>query len=98
MRTGADQRSDERVEVILPVYVEQNMGMTRDFSANGIRFDTDGEFVPGNDIDFILEVETFTDKKLLKCKGRVVRAEAHDGRMSVAASVEESTLEPIKPI
>jgi hypothetical protein len=92
-----DQRSEPRVEVILPVYVEESMGITRDFSASGIRFDTDGEFEPGSDIDFVLEVETLTDRKLLKCKGKVVRTEAHDGRVCVAASIDESCLEPIKP-
>jgi hypothetical protein len=92
-----DQRSEPRVEVMLPVYFEQNMGVTRDFSANGIRFDTDGEFSPGSDIDFVLEVETLTDKKLLKCKGRVMRTEAHEGHVSVAASIYESRLESIKP-
>jgi len=93
MRTGADQRNDERVEVVLPVHLDEADGVTNNFSASGISFDTDAAYQPGSEISFVLDIESWTEKKQLKCKGRVVRAETHDGRTSVAVCIDESEIE-----
>jgi hypothetical protein len=94
MRTQTDQRSDERVEVMLPVHLQENSGTTHNFSASGVCFETDGAYPPGSEIDFVLEIDTFSEKKLLRCKGTVVRTTASNGKISVAASITESRLEP----
>lgn len=93
MPTGADQRIDERVEVVLPVHLDKADGVTSNFSASGICFDTDANYQLGSEISFVLDIETWSEKKQLKCKGRVVRAETHDGRTSVAVSIDESDME-----
>ncbi len=93
-----DQRSDERVAVMLPVHLDENIGTTHDFSASGICFETSADYVPGSEIDFVLEIETFDEKKLLHCRGKVVRTTAHDSKISLAASITESHLDPPVPL
>lgn len=93
METSDDKRSDERVAVMLPVHLDQVTGVTRDISASGICFDIDANYTPGSEINFVIEVETFSEKMLLKCKGQVVRVMQQEGRVSIAVSIAESVME-----
>lgn len=96
MHSGADQRSNLRVDVALPVYLDKDLdkatGLTNNFSASGISFDTDAHYQPGSEISFVLDIETLTEKKQLRCRGRVVRSVVNGGKISVAASIDESDL------
>jgi len=91
--SSREQRSDERVAVTLPVHLDKMTGVTRDVSASGICFDIDASYTPESDISFVIEVETGTEKMLLKCKGKIVRTEPHDGRVRIAVSIADSVME-----
>lgn len=66
----------------------------RDVSARGICFCLDSAIERGANIGFTLTLPpeiTLTESIRVQCKGRVVRVEdgAHDGRVTVAAVIEE---------
>lgn len=93
MKPNSEQRSDERVAVALPVHMDKMTGVTRDVSASGICFDIDAGYAAGSEVNFVIEVATFNEKMLLKCRGHVVRSEQHDGKVSVAVQIAESVME-----
>jgi hypothetical protein len=93
MTIKKNKRGEERVNVTLPVRLDNTSGLTRDVSASGICFEVDASYTPGSEISFVIEVETFTEKMLLKCKGSIVRTEAHGQKIGVAVKIIESVME-----
>lgn len=93
MTISKNKRSEERVNVVLPVRLDNMIGMTRDVSATGISFEVDANYTTGSEINFIIEMEAFNEKMLWKCKGSIVRTEAHGQKISVAVKITESVME-----
>lgn len=91
-----EKRREERVCTALPVDLGTATGITRDVSASGIFFETDASFTAGSAIDFTMEFDTPGGRMILKCRGSIVRTEAHDSRLGVAVKITESTMEPAK--
>jgi len=88
-----NKRSEERVNVALPVRLDNTSGLTRDVSASGISFEVDANYTLGSEISFVIEMEVFSEKMLLKCKGSIVRTETHDQKIGVAVKITESVME-----
>lgn len=94
--TQPHRRRDKRVETPLLVFLENARGITRDTSPSGAYFWTSGEYSPGQPISFSIELNTAGGKMMWKCKGAVVRTEPRDYMVGVAATIIESTVEPVR--
>lgn len=92
MAKHRNQRSEDRVSVLLPVLMENVKGVTRDVSPSGICFEINTNLNDGSDISFAIEMEAFNEKVLLKCKGNIIRTEAHGDKTSVAVRITESVM------
>ncbi len=87
-----EKRKGERVSTTLPVRLGAAIGITRDVSASGIFFETDASDAMRDLISFTMEFDTPRGKRMLKCKGDVVRIEPRDSRIGVAVRITESTM------
>jgi len=87
-----EKRKGERICTTLPVRLGTTTGVTRDVSALGIFFETDAADAMGDLISFTVELETPRGKRVLKCKGDVVRIEPHNARTGIAVRIIESTM------
>ena len=92
MAEGCEKRREERIAAVLPVRLNNAAGVTRDVSVTGIFFETDAALAPGSSIDFVVDVDTPSGKRILKCQGNIVRTEARDSRLGVAVKILESRL------
>lgn len=90
----ADRRRSRRIDVMLPVILENARAVTRDASASGVYFWKRGTFMYGDSIRFAIERETASGRILQKCRGVVIRTEPDDNGVGVAARIIESTTEP----
>ena len=88
-----DQRLEARIEVALPVALDHDAGLTRNVSASGICFEVDCDYTLGSEISFVIELETFNEKMILNCKGRIIRTEDHGDKKDVAVQLLESNLQ-----
>jgi hypothetical protein len=93
---GRNKRSEERVNVVLPVILDDKIGVTRDVSAAGISFEVDAKYALGSEISFVIELEILNEKMLLKCKGHIIRTETHGQKTGVAVKIAESIIEAVK--
>jgi len=93
MTIRKNRRAEERVKVELPVRLDNASGITRDVSASGISFEVDRNFTPESEISFIIEMDAFDNKMLLKCKGSIVRTEAGGEKIGVAVKIIESVMQ-----
>jgi len=101
MSEPQEKRGARRFALHLPVSVgaegkagQDAVGQIRDVSARGICFYLEHALDNGSPIGFTLTLPpeiTLTDSIRVHCKGRVVRVDnsAPDGRMAVAAVIEE---------
>ena len=87
-----ENRGRERVCTALPVRLGNATGMTRDVSASGIFFETDAADAMGDLISFTVEFDTPRGKRVLKCKGDVVRIEPRNAGTGIAVRIIESTM------
>jgi hypothetical protein len=90
-----DRRRRKRIDVALPVILENATGVTRDASASGVFFWKRGTFMYGDSIRFAIERISKSGKILQKCRGVVVRTEPDDKGVGVAARITESTTEHV---
>ena len=93
MEAKKDNRSEDRVNVALPVRLGPTAGLTHDVSASGICFEADASYSPASEISFEIELETPSEHMRLKCKGRIVRTETRGLRKTVAIKILESVME-----
>jgi hypothetical protein len=96
-----EKRSARRFALRVPVTITRNNGSSpneaaqiRDVSARGICFYLDAAVEKDAPIGFTLTLPpeiTLTESIRVQCKGRVVRVDdvANDGKISVAAVIEE---------
>ena len=87
-----NQRLAQRINVALPVSLGQGLGQTKNVSASGICFEVDAAYTLGSEISFVIELETFNEKMLLNCTGRIVRTENNGTKKDVAVQLLESSL------
>jgi hypothetical protein len=89
-----EKRRDRRVDIALPVFVDNAMGVTRDMSASGAFFWIRGTYAVGDSINFSMEMKTAGGRMLWKCRGDVIRSEPLDNTAGVAVRITESAMEP----
>jgi hypothetical protein len=84
-----EKRASQRIQVEIPVYIEQEESVTRDVSWAGIYFLTDQPFVAGGNLTFSLDLTYALPGKPIKlgCQGEVVRVEQHGGKFGIAAKI-----------
>ncbi|MEK7752636.1 MAG: PilZ domain-containing protein [Acidobacteriota bacterium] len=90
------QRKEERVSATLPVNLGTAKVITKDVSASGIFFETDAAYAIDSTISFTVELNTPGGKRLLKCRGSIVRVERRGEKVGVAVKITESTLEAVQ--
>ena len=91
--TPTDRRRRQRINIALPVILENASGVTRDVTAGGAYFWTNGTFTVGQPICFTLERNTVPTETISRCRGYVLRTELHrDHLMGVATSIIESSI------
>jgi len=81
---------------VLPVFLENATGVTRDMSASGVFFWLSGTHLVGESISFSIELQRLDGKFMLKCQGDVVRTEWGDGAHGVAVRLTKTTMEPMQ--
>jgi hypothetical protein len=94
-----EKRSTRRFALRLPVCVNystsatpEKPAQTRDVSARGICFYVDSPIEAGSPIEFTLTLPpeiTLTESIHVRCKGKVVRVDGSQGKMAVAAVIDE---------
>ena len=92
--TLADRRRNTRINLELPVVLENATAVTRDLSPTGVFFWKRGVFAYGESIRFSIERTTDAGKVLQKCRGAVVRTEPRGYDVGVAVNFIESVMEP----
>jgi hypothetical protein len=88
-----EKRKEQRIHTALPVFLETATGVTRDVSASGVFFWTDGACAFGEPISFAVEFSRPAGRMTLKCRGDVVRTEPRDAMLGVAVSIVESGMQ-----
>jgi hypothetical protein len=94
----AERRRSKRIDVALPVILENATGVTRDVSASGVFFWKSGTFVYGESISFSMERKTESGKFMQKCRGVVARTEPRDNDIGVGVEITKTEMEPIKDV
>ncbi|MGO9543168.1 MAG: PilZ domain-containing protein [Terriglobales bacterium] len=101
MAEAQEKRAARRFALRIPVSVargensdQSESAQLRDVSARGICFYLDSPIAQGSPLAFTLTLPpeiTLTESIRVQCKGRVVRVEesANDGKMAVAAVIED---------
>jgi hypothetical protein len=101
MAEAQEKRAARRFALRIPVSVargensnQSESAQLRDVSARGICFYLDSPIAQGSPLGFTLTLPpeiTLTESIRVQCKGRVVRVEesANDGKMAVAAVIED---------
>lgn len=87
-----NKRREERVSAALPVFLENATGMTCDVSASGMFLEIDTAFAVGEPLNFSVEFDAPGGKRMLRCRGSIVRTEQRDGRIGVAVEIVDSTM------
>ncbi len=90
-----ERRQNERINVELPLILENATGVTRDVSRSGVFFWKRGVFAYGESIRFSIERRIDSGKIIQKCRGVVVRTEPRGHDVGVAARILQSTSEPV---
>jgi hypothetical protein len=100
-----ERRAARRFSMMLPVkvrfpegdaFAELN-GETRDVSYRGLYFLTEATPEAGSSIEFVLTLPqqiTLAGDVHIRCYGRVLRVEPHDGRRGVAARIDRHEFLP----
>jgi len=89
----AERRRSRRIQIALPVILDNATGITRDVSPSGVFFWKSGVFSYGDSIRFSIEKRTATGRVMQRCRGAVVRTEFHGDDVGVAVRITESTTE-----
>ena len=77
------------------IQLDRGTGVTRNISTSGVFFVTGGDYVPGNKINFTIELTGLRGGTLmLRSWGKIVRVEIRRGIVGVGAKILASKLEP----
>ena len=88
------KRREDRMFARRLVRLDRGTGVTRNISASGVFFVTGGDYVPGNKINFTIELAGLRGGTLmLRSWGKIVRIEIRRGIVGVGAKILASKLE-----
>ena len=85
--TPPEKRRDRRIDIALPVKLENATGITRNVSSSGVFFWTSGSYALGDAITFAMGRKTESGEFMLKCRGVVLRTEQRGDDNGVAVWV-----------
>lgn len=85
--TPPEQRRDRRIDIALPVILENATGVTRNVSPSGVFFWVNGTYELGDVINFAMGRRTESGEFMLKCRGVVLRTEQRSDDVGVAVWV-----------
>jgi hypothetical protein len=88
-----ERRRDKRINVTLPVLLDNAEGVTRDVSASGVFFWTNGMYPLGDSIRFSMGRTSDSRKLMLKCRGVVWRTVPRGKAMGVAVKITEPVVD-----
>ncbi|MGH9669758.1 MAG: PilZ domain-containing protein [Terriglobales bacterium] len=101
---GIENRQNRRFSLSLPVALRSasggartGAGRTRDVCAHSAFFYTDAAPQVGSELEFTFTLPaeiTLTEGFLVHCKGKVVRVDAANGKIGVAALIRQYDLVP----
>ncbi len=82
----------------MPIELEQGTGLTRDFSAVGIFFETDQSLIVGEPIKFVipLDYSDWGHPFLVRCQGEVMRVETSGEKEGVAVTIHSYSVEEVQ--
>jgi hypothetical protein len=85
----ADRRKAERFIGAIPIVLKQGSGLTRDFSTDGVYFETDQPLFVGEKLDFVMRLFQAepTRPLRLRCRGEVVRLEPGLEKLGAAVAI-----------
>jgi len=106
MANAPERRASRRFTMTLPLTVRfpgqdgvvEQAGQTRDVSFRGLYFLIDATFEAGSPIEFVLTLPkeiTMAGDVHIRCFGRVVRVEDHNGRHGIAARIDRYEFLPV---
>jgi len=88
-----EKRRGQRVHTTLPVILKNAKGITRDVSASGVFFwISDFVCMPGELINFCVELKRPGGRMVLRCQGDIVRTEPGAREIGVAVNIVESAM------
>ncbi len=90
------KRRDKRINVVLPVIMENATGDTRDVSASGVFFWLNGTCALGYAISFAMGRKAHSGEFLLKCRGVGFRTEPRGEEIGVAVRITEPAMERVR--
>ncbi len=92
MGSNVEKRATQRIEVEVPVQLEQGNGVTRDVSLSGIYFVTEEPIEEGTRIRVTMEFEYVIPGRPLHldCTAHVLRVEPVGNQRGVAAHIDDS--------
>jgi hypothetical protein len=90
-----ERRQAARFRGALPVEWENGAGITRDFSASGIFFETEQFFSSGESLELALRLEhSYPGNSIrVRCRGEVVRVERNGEKTGVAMAISSYQFE-----
>ena len=92
---STERRRNTRINLELPVILENATAVTRDVSPTGVFFWKRGVFAYGDSIRFSIERTIDAGTVMQKCRGAVVRTEPRGYDVGVAVNFIESAMEPV---
>jgi len=89
MTPDQENRSSQRIQVEVPVYIGQEKAISRDVSWSGIYFLTEQSFEQGCELTFALDLAYALPGKHIKldCQGEVIRVEPLGLKYGIAARI-----------
>ena len=91
--SAEDRRREERVEAAMPVSLGELEGVTCNVSASGMFFETSAVLESGSEIGFSVEFDAPEGKRVLRCRGIILRTEVRDDRFGIAVRITDSMME-----
>jgi hypothetical protein len=83
-----DRRRTPRYRLDATIAIGDATARVLDLSSNGLRFESDRRFVPGDAIALVIPLEWSGPGACVSCHGQVVRVEPRGARFAVAATYE----------
>lgn len=93
MQLNHEKRQTNRIPLEIPIQIGDEQGISKDISFSGIYFTTRKPFEPGENLQFVFELEFAAPGKgmLLDCQGYIIRVEKIEEEYGIAATIEDVT-------
>lgn len=87
-----EKRNHYRIRTALPVYLGTTRGFLRDMSTSGAYFWTSGSHSVGEQVNFLVQLQSPEGRTAWNCQGDVVRVEPRDSDTGVAVRIKNTTV------